>query len=54
MDKAMEGRFTVVVRVTQDDVNGALWAAVLPAPDGCRDWSAPVAGFLIGRPRVCK
>ena len=26
----MEGRFTVVVRVTQDDVNGALWAAVLP------------------------
>ena len=36
MDKAMEGSFRVVVRVTQDDVNGALWAAVLSAPDGCR------------------
>ena len=50
----MEGSFRVVVRVTQDDVNGALWAAVLSAPDGCRDRSAPVAGFLVGRPRVCK
>lgn len=33
MDKAMEGRFRVVVRVTQDDVDGALWTAVLSAPD---------------------
>lgn len=33
MDKAMEGRFRVVVRVTQDDVAGALRTAVLSAPE---------------------